>query len=61
MRRSLRSVAGWSLALLFVVAWPLVASAHEHRTIANGQYNVVVGFLDLPVPPQATMDRRARR
>ncbi|HEU0113154.1 MAG TPA: hypothetical protein VFQ80_00670 [Thermomicrobiales bacterium] len=48
MRRSLRSVAGWSLALLFVVAWPLVASAHEHRTIANGQYNMVVGFLDEP-------------
>ncbi|HEU0115552.1 MAG TPA: hypothetical protein VFQ80_12790 [Thermomicrobiales bacterium] len=48
MRRSLRSVAGWSLALLFVVAWPLVASAHEHRTIANGQYTMVVGFLDEP-------------
>ncbi|HET7092381.1 MAG TPA: hypothetical protein VFI22_02860 [Thermomicrobiales bacterium] len=48
MRRSLRSAAGWGLALLLLVAWPLVASAHEHRTIANGHYNVVVGFRDEP-------------
>jgi hypothetical protein len=48
MRRSIRAAAGWGLALLSLVAWPLVASAHEHRTIANGQYNVVVGFLDEP-------------
>ncbi|HEU5432248.1 MAG TPA: hypothetical protein VFU81_11330 [Thermomicrobiales bacterium] len=48
MRRSIRSVAGWGLALLFLVGWPLVASAHEHRTIANGQINVVVGFRDEP-------------
>jgi hypothetical protein len=48
MGRSIRSAVGWGLAMLLLVAWPLAASAHEHRAIANGQYNVVVGFLNEP-------------
>jgi hypothetical protein len=40
-------LAGFIVAALFVLA-PALASAHEHRDVADGKYTLVVGFLDEP-------------
>lgn len=48
MQRIIHLAASCSLVLLFAVLLPLVASAHERREVADGQYRMVVGFLDEP-------------
>ena len=48
MQRIIRLAAGGGVAALFVLLLPLVVAAHERRDIMNGQYSVVVGFLDEP-------------
>lgn len=45
MRRLLASVG---LIALLAALTPMIASAHEHREVGNGQYGLTVGFLDEP-------------
>src|SRR5215211_6984239 len=40
-------LAGFIVAALFALA-PTLASAHEQRAVADGEYTLVVGFLDEP-------------
>ena len=51
MRRMSLVAAIGSLALsaLLLLVAPLAAEAHETRTIADGQYQIVVGFMNEPV------------
>ena len=51
MRRMSLVAAVGSLALstLLLLVAPLAAEAHETRTIADGQYQIVVGFMNEPV------------
>lgn len=48
MQRIIHLAASCSLVLLFAALLPFVASAHERREVADGQYRMVVGFLDEP-------------
>jgi hypothetical protein len=52
-----RGTAAAVLLLLVALLLPGTASAHERRTIANGKYDVVVGWLD--EPPYADMKNAA--
>ena len=47
LRVSRVAALGGLLIALALVA-PLGASAHEHRDVVNGQYSLVVGFLEEP-------------
>lgn len=47
--RRLTSSLFLALAVLGFVAMPFAAEAHETRTIADGRYQIVVGFMDEPV------------
>jgi hypothetical protein len=38
-----------ALAVVGLVAAPFGAEAHESRTIADGNYHIVVGFINEPV------------
>jgi hypothetical protein len=50
MRRMSLVAAVGSLALsTLLLVTPLAAEAHETRTIADGRYQIVVGFIDEPV------------
>ena len=51
MRRMSLVAAIGSLALstVLMLAAPLTAEAHETRTIADGTYQIVVGFMNEPV------------
>ena len=51
MRRflSVAAVGGFALSSAFLAAMPLAALAHEARTIDDGHYQIVVGFIDEPV------------
>jgi hypothetical protein len=49
MRKLIAIVAVTAAVLTMLVAGPVPASTHEHRDVADGQYQVVVGFLDEPV------------
>src|SRR5687767_456505 len=51
MRRMSLIAAVGSLALssLVMLIAPLAVEAHETRTIADGQYQIVVGFMNEPV------------
>ncbi|MBA3451047.1 MAG: hypothetical protein H0T18_07540 [Chloroflexia bacterium] len=50
MRRfsSFLAVGGFALSCAVLLA-PAIAEAHESRTIAEGQYQIVVGFMNEPV------------
>ena len=48
MQRIVRIAASCGVAAVFLALLPLVASAHEQREVAGGQYELVVGFLDEP-------------
>lgn len=48
MRRISRAMVWLSLAMLASLLVPTLGSAHEGREVANGQYELVVGFLDEP-------------
>jgi hypothetical protein len=48
MHRFARFAAGFGVLVLFFGMVPSGASAHEHRDVADGQYSLVVGFLDEP-------------
>jgi hypothetical protein len=48
MHRIGRIVAVAVAALAVAAALPSVASAHEHRDVANGKYTMIVGFLSEP-------------
>lgn len=50
MRRmsSLAAIGGAALSALFLVASPLAVDAHESRTVADGKYQMVVGFMNEP-------------
>ena len=48
MQRVIRFIACCGLVGVFAVLLPLVASAHEHRNVANNKYVMIVGFLDEP-------------
>lgn len=41
-------IIGAGFAAALVAALPLAASAHEHREVADGQYELTVGFLEEP-------------
>ena len=43
-----RLLTGIGLVALAAALLPLAASAHEHREVGNGQYELTVGFLDEP-------------
>jgi len=47
-RDARRLVAGVTLAAVALFALAGIASAHEHRSVADGQYEMVVGFLNEP-------------
>ena len=51
MRRStsLLALGGALLSAAMLIASPVAVGAHETRTIADGQYQVVVGFMNEPV------------
>ena len=51
MRRFMWSIALGSIALgaVLMLALPAAVDAHETRVIADGQYEIVVGFMDEPV------------
>jgi hypothetical protein len=51
MRRttSLAALCGAVLSAAVLLASPLAVAAHESRTIADGKYNIVVGFMNEPV------------
>jgi len=46
--RIARAALGCAAATLFAAVLPLTASAHEHREVAGGQYEMTVGFIDEP-------------
>jgi hypothetical protein len=46
---SIAAIASIALSTLVVLASPLMTEAHETRTIADGTYQIVVGFMDEPV------------
>ena len=48
MLRVVRTLGVSLFALGFLVALPLIASAHEARDVDNGKYHFVVGFLNEP-------------
>jgi hypothetical protein len=51
MRRisSLAAVGSIGLASALVLVWPPAVEAHETRAIADGQYQIVIGFMNEPV------------
>jgi hypothetical protein len=51
MRRttSLPALGSAVLGAAFLIASPLVVDAHETRTVADGQYQIVIGFMNEPV------------
>ena len=48
MHRSIRLFASIGLALLLTASFALAGSAHEHREVADGKYELTVGFLNEP-------------
>jgi len=48
MKRLLYACAGGGVVTLLLLLAPLTASAHERRDVGDGQYRMVVGFLDEP-------------
>jgi hypothetical protein len=46
---SLAAVGGIALSTLLVLTSPRTAEAHETRTIADGTYQIVIGFMNEPV------------
>jgi hypothetical protein len=46
---SLAVVGSLALSTLLMLAAPFVAEAHETRAIADGKYQIVVGFMNEPV------------
>jgi hypothetical protein len=46
---SLAAVGSLALGAAILLAAPLTAEAHEVRQIADGKYQIVVGFIDEPV------------
>jgi hypothetical protein len=46
---SLAAVSSVALGAALLVAAPLTAQAHEVRQLANGKYQIVVGFMNEPV------------
>jgi hypothetical protein len=46
---SLATVGSFALGAALLFTAPLRADAHEVRQIANGKYQIVVGFMDEPV------------
>ncbi len=48
MQRFARLAASLGVAAVLGLLVPVVASAHEGREVANGQYEIVVGFFDEP-------------
>lgn len=48
MQRTLRAAMTLGVVALLLALTPLVASAHEQRELADGQYEMVVGFIDEP-------------
>ena len=49
MPRALGRSLACGLAIMVFVALPALAGAHETRDVADGQYTLVVGFLNEPV------------
>jgi hypothetical protein len=49
MRLKLRAAGLCAAALVLFALLPAVAGAHESRDVADGQYQLVVGFLNEPV------------
>jgi hypothetical protein len=51
MRRltSFRALCAVFMGCVMLVALPLASSAHETRSIGDGKYEIVVGFIDEPV------------
>jgi hypothetical protein len=45
----LAAVCGLVLATVLLLTAPLIARAHEVRQLADGKYQIVVGFIDEPV------------
>lgn len=48
MQRLIRLIACCGLVGVLMALLPLIASAHEHRAVANGKYTMIVGFLNEP-------------
>ena len=48
MNRMIRFAATYGVVALLVAVMALGASAHERRDVAEGQYQMIVGFLDEP-------------
>lgn len=48
MKRLLYAIVGSGVAALLLLLAPSTASAHERRDVGDGQYRMVVGFLDEP-------------
>ena len=48
MQRIIHLAASCGLVILFAALLPFVANAHERREVADGQYELTVGFLDEP-------------
>jgi hypothetical protein len=48
MQNVIRFVACCGVSAVFAILVPLVATAHEHRDLVGGQYEVTIGFITEP-------------
>jgi hypothetical protein len=48
MHRLIRLLASVGLALMLTATFSLAGSAHEHREVADGKYELTVGFINEP-------------
>jgi hypothetical protein len=48
MHRFLKAVVSLGSVFLLTIGFTLAASAHEHREVADGKYEITIGFLDEP-------------
>ena len=48
MLRMIRKNPAFALVAILLVLTPFVTTAHEHREVADGQYELTVGFLEEP-------------
>jgi hypothetical protein len=63
MHRILKTVMAFAAIALIAALIPTIAAAHEHREVADGQYELTVGFLNEPafVNQQNGLDLRVAK
>lgn len=48
MNTSIRTIVSGGIAIFLASLFPLLATAHEHREVADGKYELTVGFIEEP-------------